>query len=341
MRKGARAQFSDLGSARPRSPLLACLLLTSLVCLGCPAQTGSGPLSSPGTTPAAAPGATPAEDPTANPAALSSTVLTPIALPRPRIVTASPALAELVCALDGEDHLAGVSSFCTYPESLSRLPQIGGAIDPNLEVIDGLVPDLLLLQGRHAGLEALGKRRPWRIERFRIERIEDVLTSLDRLGRILRKPTAAARERARLEGALKAARAGRPARAPRTLLVFGRRVGAVTQLSCSGEGTFLSECLEAVGGSNCLEGLGGYPLISTEVLLERAPDLIVELYPEPVDASRRAALRADWQALSSLPAVTTGRIAIVSGPGLLVPGPRLDQTLDKLRRALAGERDVE
>lgn len=259
---------------------------------------------------------------------------------RPRVVTAAPALAELVCALDGEEHLSGVSSYCTYPPSLAKLPQIGGAIDPNLEVIDGLAPDVVLLQGRHAGLEELAGRRPWRIERFRIERIDDVLQSLDRLGLLLNRTPAAARERDRLERALAAARAQRPERAPKTLLVFGRRPGALTQLSCSGEGTFLSECLEAVGGSNCLTGLEGYPLISTEVLLERAPELIVELSPDPLDAETRAALRADWAAFGSLPAVAKGRIAIVSGPELLVPGPRLDQTLAKLRRVLAGELDV-
>lgn len=259
---------------------------------------------------------------------------------RPRVVTAAPALAELVCALDGEEHLSGVSSYCTYPPSLAKLPQIGGAIDPNLEVIDGLAPDVVLLQGRHAGLEELAGRRPWRIERFRIERIDDVLQSLDRLGLLLNRTKEAARERDRLERALAAARAQRPEQAPKTLLVFGRRPGALTQLSCSGEGTFLSECLEAVGGSNCLTGLEGYPLISTEVLLERAPELIVELSPEPLDAETRAALRADWAAFGSLPAVAKGRIAIVSGPELLVPGPRLDQTLAKLRRVLAGELDV-
>lgn len=260
---------------------------------------------------------------------------------RPQVVTSAPALAEMICAIGGEAHLGGVSSYCTYPPSLTKLPQIGGAIDPNLEVIDGLAPDLVLLQGRHGGLEELAARRPWKIERFEIERAEDVLRGLDRLGQLLGRPEEAARERARLEAALAQAQANKPARAPKTLLVFGRRPGALTQLSCSGEGTFLSECLEAVGGTNCLSGLGGYPLISTEVLLERAPELIVELSPEPLDSETRAAMRADWAVFGSLPAVAKGRIAIVSGPELLVPGPRLDQTLAKLARVLAGEADVE
>ena len=260
---------------------------------------------------------------------------------RPSVVTSAPALAEMVCAIEGRDHLVGVSSYCTHPPSLTSLPQVGGAIDPNLEVIDGLAPDLILLQGRHAGLEELAGRRSWTIELFRIETIQDVLGSLDRLGLLLGKPAQAARERARLEAALALAKQGHPSRPPRVLLVFGRREGALTQLSCSGEGTFLSECLEAVGGTNCLEGLTGYPLVSTEVLVQRAPDLIIELFPDPRDAAARAALRADWRALPSIPAVASGRIAIVSGAELLLPGPRLDQTLAKLGRVVQGEVDVE
>ena len=302
---------------RAPSPVALWLAALCLLASGCPQTTPGEPARS-GTAP------------------LSSD-----ARPHPQIVTSAPALAELICAIDGQAHLSGVSSYCTYPPSLAKLPQIGGAIDPNLEVIDGLAPDLVLLQGRHAGLEELAARRPWRIEPFRIERIDDVLASLGRLGELLGRPQEAARERARLETALEVARASRPARAPRTLLVFGRRPGALTQLSCSGEGTFLSECLEAVGGANCLSGLEGYPLVSTEVLLERAPELIIELSPEPLDAETRAALRADWATFGSLPAVAKGRIAIVSGPELLVPGARLDQTLRKLQRVLAGEADVE
>ncbi|MBL4847101.1 MAG: ABC transporter substrate-binding protein [Planctomycetes bacterium] len=292
-------------------------LLTLLLASGCP-QQGTSPLASVAPTASGAPSKV-----------------------RPRVVTAAPALAEMACAIDGQEHLIGVSSYCTYPASLSSLPQIGGAIDPNLEVIDGLAPDLVLLQGRHAGLEDLADRRPWRVELFRVERVQDVLSSLDRLGQLLGKPQAAARERARLEAALAVAKEGRPSTSPRVLLVFGRREGALTQLSCSGEGTFLSECLEAVGGTNCLKGLKGYPLVSTEVLVERAPDLIVELFPEPRSAEARAALRADWQALPSIPAVSKGRIAIVSGAELLLPGPRLDKTLAKLARVIAGELDVE
>ena len=323
MYRNLRREARVLGQPRPREPRLASArslawlwLLSALLLAGCPSPRAPQP----------APAASPSPG---------------VQAPSPRVLTASPALAEMVCALGAREHLVGVSRYCVYPPSLAELPQIGGAIDPNLEEIDRIAPDLILLQGEHAGLSELALRRGWGLERFRIEQLADTLSALERLGQLLGCPEAAQGERSRLERALAAAKAQAPARAPRTLLVFGRQPGSLTQLSCPGEGTFLSECLSAVGGQTCLEGLPGYPMISAEVLLERAPELIVELFAEPVDAETRAELRADWAALSAIPAVARGRIAIVSGESLLVPGPRLDQTLDKLGRAISGELDVE
>lgn len=258
----------------------------------------------------------------------------------PALVTVSPALAEMACAIGARDHLRGVSRYCVYPPELADLPRIGGIIDPNLEAIDALAPDHVLLQGKHEGLAALAARRPWTLEHFQIDTVAEVRAALTRLGALLGRAPAAAAEVARLDAALTQARARAPPAAPRVLLVFGRKPGPLTQVPCVGRGTFLSELLEAAGGENALEQTG-YPLASAEVLLARAPELVIELSVEPLDAETRALLRADWQSLPELPAVQQGALSIVSGDHLLFPGPRLDQTLVKLGRALAGERDVQ
>jgi iron complex transport system substrate-binding protein len=255
------------------------------------------------------------------------------------VITPAPSLAEMVCALGAGEHLIGVSRYCVYPAELSAIPRIGGAIDPNLEQIDALAPDLVLMQSKHAGLEALAERRPWRIEPFSIETVSDVRLALTRLGKLLERVEAARAEVARLDGVLEGYRKKEHARRPKVLLVFSRRAGPLAQVPCVGEKTFISELLTLAGGDNCL-GQTGYPLVSAEVILSRAPDLVIELNPEPVDEAARARLRADWKALPEVPAVAGGGIAIVSGDELLLPGPRLDQTLGKLARALAGERDV-
>lgn len=261
---------------------------------------------------------------------------------RPTVVTAAPALAEIVCALGGLPHVVGVSRYCVEPPALRALPQIGGAIDPNLEAIDALRPDVILAQVKDERLFELCEQRGYRLEHFRIETVAEALAATTRLGELLGRQDAARAEVARLEAAFGRARAQRPARPPRTLVVFGHRPGDLAQVSAPGAGTFVSDCLTAAGGESCLQDLPGlaWHVLSLEAVLERAPELIIELCPDPVDAEKAAALRADWAVLGDVPAVRDGRIAVVSGSEVLIPGPRLDVLLGKLARAVAGEVDI-
>lgn len=262
--------------------------------------------------------------------------------PRPRIVTAAPALAELVCAVGAEPNLVGVSSYCVYPPSLKALPQIGGAIDPNLEAIDSLAPDLVLLQTKDERLEELAARRTLRLVHFRIETVADVRSAVRTVGDLVGKPEGVDAVVARLDAAMSAARKAAPSPPVRCLVVFGRQAGDLSQLSAPGAATFVADCVAAAGGASVLADLRGdaWHVISPEAVVERAPDLIIELHTDPIDAAEAAALRADWAALPSVPAVKSGRIAIVQGDEALIPGPRLALLVEKLSRAVRGELDV-
>lgn len=82
-----------------------------------------------------------------------------IATPPQRIVSLMPSLTESVCAL-GECHrLVGVDRFSNWPEAVKKLPQMGGYIDPNIEAVVALKPDLVLVASSMRAserLEALG-----------------------------------------------------------------------------------------------------------------------------------------------------------------------------------------
>ncbi len=266
----------------------------------------------------------------------------PLAGPRPRVVTAAPALAELVCALGAREHLAGVSRYCTFPPELQALPGIGGAVDPNLEAIDALAPDLILTQARDERLDDLAGRRAFRVVPFRIETLAELRAAALELGRLLDREGAARAEVARLDRELEAVRARAPARRPRTLLVFGRTAGELGQLSAPGAATFLAEALALAGGESCVADLPGHAwhVLSLEAVLARDPELIVELHAGAVTPEQAARLRADWAPLAGVAAVREGRVAIVQGSEALVPGPRLPLLARKLAAAVAGALDV-
>jgi iron complex transport system substrate-binding protein len=74
---------------------------------------------------------------------------------------------------------------------------------------------------------------------------------------------------------------------------------------------------------------------TTELLLARAPDVIVELREGPALTDREVAARqADWRRLASVPAVQRGRVHVLSGTGLVVPGPRVAAAVERLAAAL-------
>ena len=68
------------------------------------------------------------------------------AQPPRRIVSISPGLTETLFALGLDDAIVGVSDFCDFPEAARAKPKVGG-VTPNIEVIVGLRPDLVVTTG--------------------------------------------------------------------------------------------------------------------------------------------------------------------------------------------------
>ena len=82
-----------------------------------------------------------------------------IAQPPQRIASLLPSLTESVCALGECQRIVGVDRFSNWPDSVKKLPQLGGYVDPSIEDIVALKPDLVLLSNSTRAserLEALG-----------------------------------------------------------------------------------------------------------------------------------------------------------------------------------------
>ena len=258
--------------------------------------------------------------------------------PAPRVIVVSPAVAGMICALGAEAHLVGVSKFCTQP-ALADVPRIGGLLDPNLEALDALEPDVVFWQGKSDRLVDLAALRGFDLRPVEIESIADVYGMFGELGALLDRDERAAVEVARIKAALAAAAEGHTDPKPRVLLIYDRSAGELGQLASAGRGTFLSELLEAAGGVNCLDevAVGSWPLLAPEVPFDERPDVILELSSRALSAAEAQRLRADWEGFDDIPAVANGRVAVVCGEDLLLPGPRIDHTVGLFARALAGE----
>lgn len=256
------------------------------------------------------------------------------------VVSISPAVTEMIFALGQGTRLVGVSEFCNYPPEAKRIPRCGGFIDPNLEVLSQLRPDLVVVQGLNEKTRDWCRKSGCRSLVLKLDRLEDVYHAIRALGESLDCSEAADR----LVGSIKkdldslSAKVRGRRRVP-VFLCLGREEGKLEGLLTTGKGTFLEDLVEICGGANVFSDAGtAYPQPSLESLVKRAPEVIVELGNErSSESAPPAKVLREWQALPSLPAVKNRRVVIVSDDYALIPGPRVTKLARRIAETLHPE----
>jgi iron complex transport system substrate-binding protein len=260
------------------------------------------------------------------------------AQPAPRrIVSLIPATTEMIFAVGAGDRLVGASSYDRFPPEASRVPRVGGLLNPDTERILALRPDLVVVYGTQ--VELIQRLDRARIPYFPYEHraLPDIMGTIRSLGARIGEAPAAEALAARMERALadiRAAVAGRPR--PRTLLVFSRDPGSLRAVYASGGYGFLADLLDVAGGDNVLADVNAQSVqVGTEMLLTLRPDVIVELrYGEAASGLDPAREIEPWKAVSAVPAVRNSRIHVLVGDEFVVPGPRIITAADRLAAAL-------
>jgi iron complex transport system substrate-binding protein len=122
---------------------------------------------------------------------------------------------------------------------------------------------------------------------------------------------------------------------PRTLIVFGRESVTLRGIYASGGYGFIHDMVTAAGGDNVFADLKQQAVqATTELIIARRPDVILELRAEPLEPDQQAKELASWTPLSSVPAVRAGRVHLLADTRLVVPGPRVAEGVDLLARVL-------
>lgn len=241
-----------------------------------------------------------------------------------RIVSLAPNVTEMLFAIGAGPDVVGVSSFDTYPAEVASRVRVGGLVDPNIERILSLTPTLVIAYGSQTELKTRLAQAGIPVFDYAHGSLADVTATMRALGRRLNRSTAADAAAARIERDLAAVRArvaGLPR--PKTLLVFGREAGSIRGIYVSGGYGFLNDLLDVAGGANVFADITRENIqISSEQVLARAPEAIIELRG-PMTQGRLDAERQVWQQLPGVPAVRSGRIYLLQGEWLTVPGPRV------------------
>lgn len=260
--------------------------------------------------------------------------------PVTRIISLVPALTEMLFAIGAGPQVIAVSSYDEFPPGVEALPRVGALLDPDVERILALRPDLVLTYGSQSGLEMQLARAGIRTFTYRHGGVAGVLQALRDLSAATGHAADGESKAREIQAQLDAVRAKvRPYRRPRTLLVFSRQPQSLQQMYVSGGIGFLDDILQIAGGSNVFADVRRESVQpSHETLLARAPEAIIEIHATGMMATadvRRE--RSLWASLASIPAVRSGRIHFLDGSYLVVPGPRMGLAAEALARALHPE----
>ncbi len=254
-----------------------------------------------------------------------------------RIVSLVPAVTEMLFAIGAADAVVGVSSFDHYPPDVETRTRVGALIDPDFERIISLRPDLVIVYGTQNDL--IGKLDRARLPMFRYQHagLTDIAQTMRALGNRIGLGPSAEAKAAQIESQLASIRQTyRSMPHPRTALVIGRDPGALRGIFASGGIGFMHDMLETAGGADAFADIKRENVqASTEMLIARAPEVILELRPDEHWTAGRIQNEINlWKQLTSMPAVRNGRIRILADDKFLVPGPRVADAVAAMARAI-------
>ncbi len=249
-----------------------------------------------------------------------------------RIISLLPSLTESVCAMDQCQRLVGVDRYSNYPDSVQRLPKLAGGMDPNIEAIVALRPDVVLVSSSSRStsrLEALGLK----VIALETKNHADVKRVLQTLGVLLSVPDeqGASRLWRIIDASVSAAAQSLSPKAKNTRVYFEVSRGPYA----AGESSFIGETLTRLGVKNVVPAsLGPFPKLNPEFVVRANPDLIM------IGNGSMQAINAKdlpYPGWGSIKAVKNQRICVfgvVESDVVVRPGPRMAEAARLMARCL-------
>jgi iron complex transport system substrate-binding protein len=247
-----------------------------------------------------------------------------------RVISLAPNLTEIVYAVGAGDRLVGNTTFCDYPPQAKNVAKVGDTLQPSIERILALRPQLVLVSTA-SELEAFTNQlNEQKIAVYITDPrdLEAVFHSILSVGDLLNESVGAAelvkQLRARTETVERAV-SGRP-----PVSVFFQLSGQ--PLYTAGKSSFVTNLIERAGGRSVTADVNeAWPRLSDEAALASRPEAIIMLSGGAMGASANTNVAA---ALRNSPAVRNGRVYVIDGDLLTRPGPRLVDGLEQIARAL-------
>ncbi len=242
-----------------------------------------------------------------------------------RIVSLAPSVTETLFALGAGSKVVGVSQYCNYPPAVRQLPRVGSYLTPNIEAIVGLRPTLIIGLGSSANLRAIRALEMMGLPTLMVEEgsLADLDRSISQIGKRIGSGAQAAKLIAEIHYRFASTEARlKNADSPKVLMLVGHQ-----PLVAVGGGNFLDQLIAMAHGRNIADNSAQvWPRLSIEYVVATAPDVIIDgqMGDDPAVPSNF------WGQYPGIPAVRNHRLYGYNQDPILLPGPRIGQSLEIL-----------
>jgi iron complex transport system substrate-binding protein len=254
-----------------------------------------------------------------------------------RIISTSPSITETLFELGLKDQVIAVTDFCNYPEEACQLPSIGGMLNPNMEAVVSLTPDIIIHQSGNQRLRNNAKSLGIKTLEVSMGNLEEIFESIKKLGAALNCQEQANKLTLKLTKGIafyQEQLKGLPKK--EVLLLLGDSSDPTRDLYAAGPGTFLNELLNLSGGKNIIrDSSTRYPKLSKEYIIEKSPEVIIEAGPKSNLSQKEKDLRIkEWNRFPTIEAVKKNQIYFIGADYILIPGPRLLKIIERFSKVI-------
>lgn len=249
-----------------------------------------------------------------------------------RFISLAPNLTEIAYAVGAGDRLVGNTTFCDYPEEAKKVQKVGDTLQPSIERILALRPQLVLVSTA-SQLEAFTKK----LDEHRIavyvtdpRDLEGVFRSIQNLGKLLNQEQRAEETVSRLRG--RATAVTEAVKSAKSIRVFYQL--SAEPLYTAGRDSFVTDLIRRAGGVSVTSDVPeAWPRYSQEAAVAARPEAIIL----PTDGSMGSANSQVAEGLKRSPAAVSGKVYKINGDFLSRPGPRAVDGVEALAHALHPE----
>jgi ABC-type Fe3+-hydroxamate transport system substrate-binding protein len=241
-----------------------------------------------------------------------------------RIISLSPSINEIIFGLGAWKSVVGVTIYSDFPPEAKNCPTVGGWINPNLESIVALKPDLVIMikdQDKIFG----DKIRKLGLKTLSVESttIKDISDSILRIGKAFGKDEEAREVTENFKFGLDEIRTKTVGvRSKRVLFVVGRNPGTLEDIYAISRGSYINEIIDIAGGANIVKNNVFSVKVSKEAILSLNPEVIIEINHERINEDETLKV---WDELKDVSAVKNKEVYILRDTVLLHPSQRVAQ----------------